>query len=83
MGEAMLLPGFRPHFAEIEGVRTRYFLAGEGPPLTIIHGLGGAAVNFTKLAPLLARNSVASTASIVDLPAPFGPSKPRMEPLLI
>jgi pimeloyl-ACP methyl ester carboxylesterase len=40
----MLLPGFTPHFAEIGGVRTRYFLAGEGPPLTLVHGLGGAAV---------------------------------------
>ena len=65
VSEAMLLPGFTPHFAEIEGARTRYFLAGEGPPLTIVHGLGGAAVNFTKLAPLLARRR---RVLIPDLP---------------
>lgn len=71
--EATLLPGFTPHFAEIGGVRTRYFLAGEGPPLTVVHGLGGAAVNFTKLGPLLARRR---RVLIPDLPghglsAPF------------
>ncbi|HEY7003789.1 MAG TPA: alpha/beta fold hydrolase [Gaiellaceae bacterium] len=72
MVEATLLPGFTPHFAEIEGVRTRYFLAGEGPPLTIVHGLGGAAVNFTKIAPLLARRH---RVLIPDLPG-HGLSEP-------
>jgi pimeloyl-ACP methyl ester carboxylesterase len=73
VAEATLLPGFTPHFAEIGGVRTRYFLAGDGPPLTVVHGLGGAAVNFTKLAPLLAQSR---RVLIPDLPghglsAPF------------
>jgi pimeloyl-ACP methyl ester carboxylesterase len=68
----MLLPGFTPHFAEIDGVRTRYFLAGEGPPLTVVHGLGGAAVNFTKIAPLLARRH---RVLIPDLPG-HGLSEP-------
>jgi pimeloyl-ACP methyl ester carboxylesterase len=72
VSEATLLPGFRPHFAEIDGVRTRYFLGGEGPPLTIVHGLGGAAVNFTKLAPLLARRR---RVLIPDLPG-HGLSEP-------
>src|SRR3954453_11018830 len=31
----------------------RYFVAGEGPPLVLVHGLGGAASNWTELAPLL------------------------------
>jgi pimeloyl-ACP methyl ester carboxylesterase len=70
--EATLLPGFRSHFAEIEGVRTRYFLGGEGPPLTMVHGLGGAAVNFTKLAPILARKR---RVLIPDLPG-HGLSQP-------
>ena len=70
--EATLLPGFRPHFAEIDGVRTRYFLGGEGAPLTMIHGLGGAAVNFTKLAPILARKR---RVLIPDLPG-HGLSEP-------
>jgi 4,5:9,10-diseco-3-hydroxy-5,9,17-trioxoandrosta-1(10),2-diene-4-oate hydrolase len=71
----MLLPGFTPHFAEIDGVRTRYFLAGEGPPLTLVHGLGGAAVNFTKIAPILARRR---RVLIPDLPG-HGRSDPFPE----
>src|SRR6266480_3360848 len=31
----------------------RYFVAGEGDPLVLVHGLGGAASNWTELAPLL------------------------------
>ena len=72
VNEATLLPGFRPHFAEIDGVRTRYFLGGEGAPLTMVHGLGGAAVNFTKLAPILARKR---RVLIPDLPG-HGLSEP-------
>jgi len=34
----------------------RYFVGGEGPPLILVHGLGGAAANWTELAPLLAPN---------------------------
>src|SRR5437899_987448 len=33
----------------------RYFVGGTGPPLLLVHGLGGAASNWTELAPLLAR----------------------------
>ena len=72
MAEATLLRGFSPHFADIDGVRTRYFLGGEGPPLTLVHGLGGAAVNFTKLAPILARRR---RVLIPDLPG-HGLSEP-------
>ena len=34
----------------------RYFVGGEGPPLILVHGLGGAAANWTELAPLLVPN---------------------------
>src|SRR2546429_7679170 len=47
------LPGFEERFADIKGVRMRYFVAGEGPPLILVHGLGGAASNWTELVPLL------------------------------
>jgi pimeloyl-ACP methyl ester carboxylesterase len=66
---AMLLRGLRPHVAEIEGVRTRYWLGGEGPPLVLVHGLGGAAYNFTHLAPLLARRR---RVLVLDLPGHGG-----------
>jgi len=65
VSEATLLRGFEPRVAEVDGVRTRYFVGAEGPPLVVVHGLGGAAVNFTLLAPLLARRH---RVLIPDLP---------------
>ncbi len=65
MSEATLLRGFETRVADVDGVRTRYFVGGEGPPLVVVHGLGGAAVNFTLLAPLLARHH---RVLIPDLP---------------
>jgi pimeloyl-ACP methyl ester carboxylesterase len=55
VSEATLLRGFDERLADVDGIRTRYFVGGAGPPLVIVHGLGGAAVNFSELAPLLAR----------------------------
>jgi pimeloyl-ACP methyl ester carboxylesterase len=48
------LPGLQERFAEVKGVRMRYFVGGEGSPLVLVHGLGGAASNWTELTPLLA-----------------------------
>jgi pimeloyl-ACP methyl ester carboxylesterase len=48
------LPGLEERFAEIKGVRMRYFVGGKGPPLVLVHGLGGAASNWGELTPLLA-----------------------------
>jgi pimeloyl-ACP methyl ester carboxylesterase len=48
------LAGLEERFAEVKGVRMRYFVGGAGPPLLLVHGLGGAASNWTELAPLLA-----------------------------
>jgi pimeloyl-ACP methyl ester carboxylesterase len=47
------LPGFGERFADLRGGRVRYFAAGEGEPLVLVHGLGGAAANWRALAPLL------------------------------
>jgi pimeloyl-ACP methyl ester carboxylesterase len=65
VSEATLLRGFEARVTKVDGVRTRYFVGGEGPPLVVVHGLGGAAVNFTLLAPLLARRH---RVLIPDLP---------------
>jgi pimeloyl-ACP methyl ester carboxylesterase len=65
MSEATLLEGFRPHFAEFRGVRLRCFAGGTGRPMVLVHGLGGAATNWTRLAPLLARSR---RVIIPDLP---------------
>jgi pimeloyl-ACP methyl ester carboxylesterase len=72
VSEATLLRGFESRVADVGGVRTRYFVGGEGPPLVVVHGLGGAAVNFTLLAPLLARRH---RVLIPDLPG-HGRSEP-------
>jgi len=53
--EATALAGFEERFAEIRSVRLRYFVGGSGPPLVLVHGLGGAASNWVELAPILAR----------------------------
>jgi pimeloyl-ACP methyl ester carboxylesterase len=47
------LAGFEERFAELRGCRVRYLVAGEGEPLVLVHGLGGAAANWLALAPLL------------------------------
>jgi pimeloyl-ACP methyl ester carboxylesterase len=47
------LPGFEERFADVRGCRLRYLVCGEGEPLVLVHGLGGAASNWVALAPLL------------------------------
>ena len=39
---------------EVDGGRDSYLVGGEGPPLVLVHGLGGSATNWCELAPLLA-----------------------------
>lgn len=55
MTSATYLPAFEQRFADVKAVRMRYFVGGEGPPVILVHGLGGAASNWRALAPLLAR----------------------------
>ena len=45
--------GFEERIAELRGTRLRYLVAGDGEPLLLVHGLGGAAANWLALAPLL------------------------------
>jgi pimeloyl-ACP methyl ester carboxylesterase len=45
--------GFEERFIDARGCRLRYLVAGEGDPLVLVHGLGGAAANWLALAPLL------------------------------
>ena len=48
-----LLSGFEERVHLRRGARLRYFTAGEGPALLLVHGYGGAAWNYAELAPLL------------------------------
>jgi pimeloyl-ACP methyl ester carboxylesterase len=65
------LPGLEERSVEVKAVRMRYFVGGEGPPLLLVHGLGGAASNWTELAPLLARRH---RLLVPDLPGHGGSS---------
>lgn len=65
------LRGLDERFADVKGVRMRYFVGGRGPPLLLVHGLGGAASNWTELAPLLARRH---RLLVPDLPGHGGSS---------
>lgn len=69
MTDAKLLPGFDLRFAEVRSVSLRYFVGGSGPPLVLVHGLGGSALNWTLLAPALARRR---RVLIPDLPGHGG-----------
>ena len=42
-------------YADVDGTRLHYLAGGDGPPLVLVHGLGGSASNWVELAPLLAR----------------------------
>lgn len=54
MTDAISPPGFDSRTAELYGRRVHYAVAGEGPAVVLVHGLGGAATNWAELAPLLA-----------------------------
>jgi pimeloyl-ACP methyl ester carboxylesterase len=71
MTTASLLDGFEETYAEIRGVRLRYFVGGppEGEPIVLIHGLAGAAANWALLAPELAQSR---RVLAVDLPGHAG-----------
>lgn len=73
--------GFEERLEPVKGVRLRWFVGGEGPPLALLHGLGGAASNWIELAPELAREN---RVIAVDLPGHGGSAPlsalPNLEP---
>jgi pimeloyl-ACP methyl ester carboxylesterase len=48
------LPGFEERELVRDGARLSYAVAGDGPPLVLVHGLGGTIENWRALAPRLA-----------------------------
>jgi 2-hydroxymuconate-semialdehyde hydrolase len=83
MTAAKSLPGLEERIHEWRGTRLRAFVGGPpgGDPLVLIHGLGGAAVNWAFLAPELARTR---RVLAVDLPGHGGseplPAAPSLAP---
>lgn len=49
------LPGFEERRVRVKGVDMRYLVGGSGPPVVLLHGLGGAAENWVEIAPTLAQ----------------------------
>jgi len=73
----VLLAGLEERLYERRGALVRTFEGGEGPPLLLVHGFGGAAWNFSELAPLLPGRRLV----IPDLPG-HGASSPLPAPTL-
>jgi 3-oxoadipate enol-lactonase len=73
----ILLEGLEERLYERRGAVIRTFEGGEGPPLLLVHGFGGAAWNFSELAPLLPGRRLI----IPDLPG-HGASSPLPAPTL-
>ena len=48
------LPGFEERELRYETTPIRYLVGGSGPPLVLVHGLGGAPSNWLRVAPALA-----------------------------
>jgi pimeloyl-ACP methyl ester carboxylesterase len=66
------LAGFRERELEWGGTRLRYTVGGDGPPLVLVHGLGGTIENWRALAPPLAASH---RVLVPDLPG-HGRSSP-------
>jgi pimeloyl-ACP methyl ester carboxylesterase len=49
------LNGFEDRELVVDGARLRYAVGGDGPPLLLVHGLGGTVENWRGIAPALAR----------------------------
>jgi 3-oxoadipate enol-lactonase len=73
----ILLAGLEERLYERRGALIRTFEGGEGPPLLLVHGFGGAAWNFSELAPLLPGKRLI----LPDLPG-HGGSSPLPAPTL-
>ncbi|MDP8911215.1 MAG: alpha/beta fold hydrolase [Actinomycetota bacterium] len=81
MTDATGVPGFAERWATVKGTRLRYFVAGSGVPIVLVHGLGGSAANWADLASSLARSF---RVLAPDLPGHGGssplPAVPNLNP---
>ena len=61
---------------EVEGLPARYLMAGEGPPLLLLHGVGDNALDWQWAMPALARTY---QVYALDLPGSGGSAKPAAD----
>jgi pimeloyl-ACP methyl ester carboxylesterase len=75
------LEGFDERWTAFQGSPVRYVASGSGPPLVLVHGLGGSSANWAELAPALARSR---HVLALDLPGHGGsaplPAAPTLAP---
>ena len=75
------IEGFEERFLLAGGTRLRYLAGGSGPPIVLVHGLGGAAANWRALAPALAAER---RVIVPELPGHGGsaplPAVPTVDP---
>lgn len=64
---------FKQRSIDVEGLRTRYLKAGEGPPLVLLHGVGTSSSEWSWVLPDLAHNNLVYA---IDLPGYDGSCKP-------
>src|SRR4051794_41798288 len=67
-----LLPGLDERSRVVRGARIRWFEGGDGAPVLLLHGFGGAAGNFTEIAARLPGRRLL----IPDLPGHGGSHPP-------
>jgi pimeloyl-ACP methyl ester carboxylesterase len=65
------LPGLAERREDVKGVSLRWFEGGVGDPIVLLHGFGGAASNWTLVAPRLAERA---NVIVPDLPGHGGSS---------
>src|SRR5512141_541282 len=74
-------PGFEARELRHGGSGVRYLVGGAGPPLVLVHGLGGAASNWLRIAPALAAGR---RVIVPELPGHGGsgalPAPPTLDP---
>ncbi len=80
---ATRIAGLEERYADVKGVRLRYFVsAGAGAPLILVHGLGGAACNWTAVAERL---EAGRPLLVPELPGHGGssplPACPTLDPI--
>jgi pimeloyl-ACP methyl ester carboxylesterase len=63
------IEGFEERSLNHAGTRIRYLAGGSGPPIVLVHGLGGAAANWRRVAPELAAHH---RVLVPDLPGHGG-----------
>src|SRR2546421_2572670 len=73
------LPGFEERRIRHRATAIRYLVGGSGPPLALVHGLGGFAGNWRAIAPSLARER---RVIVPELPGHGGSEPLRAAPTL-